>query len=311
MPEPPIDTAESYPFETSAIATETQFYDMSRTWSGDGISDEPHGVNSGVLIVDSGNRQVIVAAYYAHVGGAVANQPTEVVIDMPAASSVDRLDRIVTRRDPAADKCVLDVLQGTPGSGTPPSVTQDRTGIWELSHGVVPVNADASLGSTRLERVLIGPGIRYGLSTYRPPDARTGELFYEYDTDRTVQLVTIEGPWRVVLEDTGWTEVPPNTWGVQAAGRPLRVRRMGATVILAGNWQRVDAADWLETHTFTAVGQIPEGLRPSNAVEARLTNGDGIPLEAHVAPSGTVSLRSFGRLQAGRTVGFDMTWFVD
>lgn len=310
MTAPPIDTAESYPFATSSIATETQFYDLSRAWAGDGINEDPHGTGSGQLSVDSGARQVTVAAYYVHVGGAVANQPTNVVVDMPAASSQDRLDRIVTRRDPAADKCVLDVLQGTPGSGTPPSLTQDRSAIWEFSHGVVPVNADASLGSHQSERTFIGPGIRYGRSTFRPPDARTGELFYEYDLDRTVQLVSIDGPWRVVLEDTGWQSVSLRGHWNQ---RSLRVRKRDGVVNLSGGINRGNEFRFIDQTNFEQCAKISPQFRPSQNVLQTVVcpNMSSHVMQCLVNSAGDVLLDIDGDpLATTAPVNFNMTWFV-
>lgn len=201
----PIEVDFSGPFGSSPVQTETQWTRLSRVFGGgDGIDPAVYGQGSGRLSADGAGMWVYVAPYYLHVGGAVADQPTQVTVPIPASDSSPRIDRVVTRREPGADRCVIDVLRGTPGAGSAPSLTQDAAGAWEYSHGEVHVAAGATnvpSGATDNECVYYTrDGRRRALTTF-PPDVVDGEEIIA--GDRAV--------WRWYAPGSVWERIEPAT----------------------------------------------------------------------------------------------------
>ena len=99
----------------------------------------PTGVVAGVLnefavFADSTGMQVKIPSGECWIEGHWGLQSTQVTQAVTAAhATLARLDRIILRNDFSLNKIEYDILtNGTPGSTTPPPLTQNSS-IWEIS----------------------------------------------------------------------------------------------------------------------------------------------------------------------------------
>ena len=97
---------------------------------------------------------------------------------------MQRYDRIVARIDPSTNAGTLVPLTGTAGAGVP-ALTQTDTGIYEISLGIVTVQANATTIDAAMvadDRSFVGTRIRSWSTSTRPASARLGQLGYNTTT---------------------------------------------------------------------------------------------------------------------------------
>lgn len=242
------------------------------------------GVVSGLVpSIQSGARTASVGAGGAYLRGSYKPVTSSTAAAVPPASTQDRRDRLVLRldRDAAttATYIVPTVLDGTPGTGTPPALTRGPTGVWDLPIAQWTSRANGSLEGLTDERY--GPGwftsaARAGaLVSAAPPRAAV-----EIDTGT---LYRSDGStWTVVYQETGWVPQSlssPTEWS--QAGT-VAVSRAGSLVTVQFEGKRTRQFNTSDTNG-TGLLLLPAGMRPNAARYGAgvFTSGAAVRLAAY------------------------------
>lgn len=170
----------SGPFTSSPVATEYQWSRLARAWGLDGvIADDVAGTD--LKVTGSGTSTVTVASgeafvngfYYSLSGGSLALNVT------PNITGANlRNDLVVLRMDPNTDS-IHPVYKV--GAFSPPALTQDPAGVWEIPLAQCLVAAGASVVqgvSVTDQRWLSGKAAVSGIAGERRP-SRKGMLLVE------------------------------------------------------------------------------------------------------------------------------------
>lgn len=139
------------PFANTPIADDVTWRRMARLWLGTGVIP-PSQVSApvyapGLLVFgDASGFNVKVQPGEAYVDGGYFAQDAQQTLPINAPDPTNpRIDRVVLRWDGPANTADYVVLQGTPAvSPTPPAVTQDQGGRWEVPLADVRVNVGAT-----------------------------------------------------------------------------------------------------------------------------------------------------------------------
>jgi hypothetical protein len=117
------------------------------------------------VYADSSGMQIKVRLGGALVRGYRYSNTAEVIVPVDVSASNPRIDRCVLELDVSQsnvdDRILLKMIDGTPAASgaTPPALTQDPSGVWQISLGQVAVGASTSTiasGNITDERSWIG-----------------------------------------------------------------------------------------------------------------------------------------------------------
>lgn len=140
-------TKVALPFSNSPIADDIMWRRMARLWLGTGVIPPAHvsvPVYATALLVfgDASGLNVKVSPGEAYVDGGYFAQDTQQTLPINGPDpSNSRIDRVVLRWDGPNNTADYAVLQGTPAvTPTPPAVTQNQGGRWEVALADVRVN---------------------------------------------------------------------------------------------------------------------------------------------------------------------------
>ncbi|AUG87209.1 tail protein [Streptomyces phage Omar] len=174
----------SYPFDGQPV-TETEYSRLFREFQVSGVAGEVGGSVLSVYADGSGMNVKVSSGFAIVRGHAVYSTATE-TLTIPAANTSARVDRVVLRLDPAANAITLEVKQGTPGSATPPALTQTDTGVYEMVLAKVAVGANVtsiSASAVTGERRFVGNTVGGWTTDTRPTSPRVGRLGFNQTTD--------------------------------------------------------------------------------------------------------------------------------
>lgn len=162
----------SAPFDGSSIATELQWSRMARRWGLDGV----HALDSSATslkVTGSGVATVSVAPGHAFVNGFYYfNDATKNVTVTANAGGAARIDYVVLRASMSANSCTV---QYKTGGTTPPTLTQDEDGVWEIPIAQCTVGAGSSVvtaANVADRRYLTGRGVLPSIAGARPPSIK-------------------------------------------------------------------------------------------------------------------------------------------
>ncbi|GGN40141.1 hypothetical protein FHR83_007111 [Actinoplanes campanulatus] len=172
-----------FPFD-DVDTNEDQYSQLFRELQDSGVAAS-HGSNSFQVGANASGMTVTVQAGFAILRGHAILSTAVESLTVAAASTSARIDRIVLRLDPGANKISLAILQGTAGSGVAPTLTQTDTGLFEISLATVTVGA--SVGSIAASAVtdtrqFVGSRVGTWTSSTRPAGPRKGKLGFNDET---------------------------------------------------------------------------------------------------------------------------------
>ncbi|QGZ53372.1 hypothetical protein GPZ77_34670 (plasmid) [Streptomyces sp. QHH-9511] len=132
----------SAPFDGSPVATELQWSRMARRWGGDGVHATDQTATA-LKVTASGTTTVAVAPGRAFVNGFYYDLDATKNLSVTAnAGGAARLDLVVLRADQTANSVTA---QYKTGGATPPPLTQDEAGVWEIPLAQCTVAAGSSV----------------------------------------------------------------------------------------------------------------------------------------------------------------------
>lgn len=317
----------SWPGAAPAVVTERQWEALAEPmWSGllGSPLDPPpvYGDATGMHVKVRAGTRAYVRGHVWEAGD------TDLQLSIaPNASGAPRIDLVVLRLDRSAWTVTAEVVQGTPGGGTP-AVSTDTgdTGKWELVIGrvVVPAGESTTItaGMVAARTAYLGPGLQ--VADTGQPLSQPGDYPYRLRYGPTQDRLMLERPAGTVdlWRDTGWVQV--TTLGQTISGwevtRPTYVRRVGMWVHLnLGNFERTGGAisRGTDTRIMTA---LPADYRYSGpqSVDAILLIGNDHPVRAvlyrHGSPTdrgNQIWLTNHGGIARGDTVyGTTIIWSV-
>jgi hypothetical protein len=184
----------------------------------------------------------------------------------PNGSPSPRIDLVVLRLDRSAWTVTAEVVQGTPGGGTP-AVSTDTgdTGKWELVIGrvVVPAGESTTItaGMVAARTAYLGPGLQ--VADTGQPLSQPGDYPYRLRYAPTQDRLMLERPSGTVdlYRDTGWVSLgaPETGW---SALEPSYVRRVGPVVVLRlGNFERAGGSVASNADSRLLRNQLPGEFR--------------------------------------------------
>lgn len=225
----------SYPFDAQTTS-ESQFSQWAREFQDSGVADT-HG-GTGFVISAGAGLSVDVQPGFAMVRGHAVLNTAVVNKALPASTTVELKHRVVLRLDPTANTITIEVLAGSPGSGTP-APTRTDTGIYDVSIGVVTVPANATgVAPANIDatRDLVGGRVGVWETANRPSSPRKSRFglnvtsgAFEYWDGTT---------WKNVVQPPAWSTVtgkpstfPPDTWVLESLNDRIKdINRHNAAI---------------------------------------------------------------------------------
>lgn len=197
-------TLSSYPFD-GQTTTESQYSELFSQLQDSGVVGDPGSTDLLVSADGTGMNVKLQSGFAVVRGHAFANTGVETLTVQPAAG-VARVDRAILRLDPSENTITPLVLEGTPGSATPPTLTRTLYGVYEVSLGIINVSAGAvSLVGQNVtpDREFTGTRIRAWTTATRPAEPRAYQLGYNTAASR----------WEFWNGDA-WVDLAPSiNWG--------------------------------------------------------------------------------------------------
>jgi hypothetical protein len=175
-------TMTSWPY-VAQDTTDIEYGRLFREMAGsDGVVGS-FGDGGLAVIGDSSGRQVKMAAGSAILRGYMFYSTAQEVIPVSAPSAANRVDLLVLELNVSAplvaNRILPKVLVGTSGSATPPAITQDPTGIYQIPLATINVDAGISvIAADKVADVRSWMDQRYGAWTTnrRPASPRKYKL---------------------------------------------------------------------------------------------------------------------------------------
>lgn len=162
----------SGPFDGSAISTELDWSRMARRWGLDGVHAFQASDNT-LKVVGSGTDTVLVNIGSAFCNGFYYNLDSNKSLDVPVnAGGAARVDLVVLRASMSANSVTA---QYKTGGLTPPTLTQDEAGVWEIPLAQCTVAAGASVVAAANvvdKRYITGRSILPSIAGARPPSIK-------------------------------------------------------------------------------------------------------------------------------------------
>lgn len=177
-------TMTSWPY-VEQDTTDIEYGRLFREMAGsDGIVGS-HGDTGLQVTADSSGRQVKMAAGSALLRGYMFYSTAQEVIPVSAPSAGNRVDLLVLELNLSApliaNRILPKVLVGTSGSATPPGITQDPTGTYQIPISTINVDAGITvIAADKVADVRSWMDQRYGAWTTsrRPASPRNYKLGY-------------------------------------------------------------------------------------------------------------------------------------
>jgi microcystin-dependent protein len=172
----------SFPFD-GQDTTEDQYSRLFSELQDNGVAATP--ANALTVSADGSTLVVAVSAGFAILRGHgfVSSAVENLTVPLPTSGTATH--RIILRLDPAANAITLEVLEGTPGAGAP-ALTQDATGVFEISLARVQVSSGAAaIGQSDVqdERSFLGTRVQaWQGAAQRPAAPRAGQMGYNLST---------------------------------------------------------------------------------------------------------------------------------
>lgn len=272
--------------------------------------------------LDAGGRNIVLGPGRAFLRAYVAVITADSnATTIPAASSQDRVDRLVLRLNRAATTeatwIVPHVIEGTPAaSPQPPAPVRTDDGLWDLPVCRWTSKANGSLAGLVNERTfLAGPVQSLPATTPYPPASRQLGV----TADGRVLASGNGSDWdTVVYSDSGWQSLSTN--GPDAAAWNLdgvnRIRALSGVVQVQFTLQRAGKTDM---GTGDSDGSSPirvsSAFRPSQPVPLSVFGNafaaPRIPMAGRVNTDGTVQLfATTTSLAVGRVAQGAGTWLL-
>lgn len=167
---------------------------------------------------------------------------TDVSITVPAnASGSTRIDRVVLELDRSGTgqwNVTEKLVQGTPGSGQPPALTQQATdtGKWQMPVAQVTVaNGASAISPANVENESWYVSPTGMITCTRIPQAlpvRFGLQVMESDTGRL--FVGTNSAWKPQIEDSGWINCTINSQFWKVSGISPKIRRYNGVIYCSG-----------------------------------------------------------------------------
>jgi hypothetical protein len=288
-----------------STATQWESFFVAGLGGATGVSQGVGNLFAGSL--NSGTRSAVVATGAAMIRGFYVNGGSSVSTAIPAASGQNRIDRLVLRLDrtaSAAGNWILPVvITGTAGSNPqPPAPAVSTTGSYDLPICHWTSGSNGSLSAFVEDRVFMGQQTLAFESTSRPPASVIG-IGIETDTGRILR--SDGSAWNVVIDDSGWVNVPLlGHWEV--GGFTPQVRRIGNVCYFRGSVVRT--ADALPVNnTDNNVGAMPAGFIPAATHNWTTLTSATVAIRFQLQPgSGAVAV-----VDQGATVGIGSAVYLD
>jgi hypothetical protein len=158
----------SAPFDGATISTELQWSRMARRWGLDGVH-ALDATSTALKVTGSGAATVSVAPGMAFVNGFYYYLDAAKTVNVTAnAGGAARVDYVVLRASMSANSVTL---QYKTGGTTPPTLTQDEAGVWEIPIAQCTVAAGSSVvtaANVADRRYLTGRGVIPSVAGARP-----------------------------------------------------------------------------------------------------------------------------------------------
>jgi hypothetical protein len=237
---------EGYPFGSlTFLTTQDQWRLLAGILQHDGVIGVPGGPDLQPSL-NATTRQVILAVGAAWVRGVVRPpQAVNDVVAIPAASSQDRIDRVVMRYDHAATVAANivrpTVLPGTPSATpSPPALTRSSSGFYDIPICQYRASSNGAVSQLVDERRFTGPGggAVPALST-QPPAAEPGLVVTYVDTGDVV--VGSGSGFQTIFSDSGLValSLAGGNWVPSTApATTLRARALNHVAHLSGRVER-------------------------------------------------------------------------
>ena len=168
----------SWPFD-NADTDEGQYTRLMSQALDSGVADS-FGSTSFQVVTNIDQMAVNILAGFAIVRGhAILSTSTEVRAVNAAHSSLTRYDYVVLRLDPTANSITIEVKPGTAGAGSPPSLEQTVTGIYEMPLAILQINPGVGVvGSSFITdmRSFVGTTVGEWTTQTRPSNPRRPKL---------------------------------------------------------------------------------------------------------------------------------------
>ncbi|MFE9099839.1 hypothetical protein [Actinomadura geliboluensis] len=254
----------AYPTSSSVLSTMAQWEAFFAGFSADGvISGE--GAEF-VPSLNAGGRTAVIGTGAAQIRGFHVDGPSATATAIPAASSQNRVDRLVLRLDrtaaSAADWITPVVITGTPSANpTPPALSQTSGGDYDIPIARWTSAANGSLAGLVDERVFAAGQPQEFQSDARPSATRR-RIGIERDTNKV--LYADGATWRTLWEDSGDVVLPVEWTTVWKAGNTPAIvaRRVGSLVTVDIEVTRI-ATLGVDDQDGSRVCTLPAGMRPS------------------------------------------------
>lgn len=238
-------TEKSYPFVGSPAATEFDWRVLAQLLGGiDGVLSDD-ATSTALKVTATGGTSLNVSVGQAIANGFVYWTDTTVSVTAPtnAGSGVARQDRLVLRSSQAGNAVTL---VAKTGGVSPPALTRDRDGIWEVSLARYTMPANSTIpGSVVDERSFYGKGTCVSLSGARRDPVR-GQLIVEGSGSE---------PTLLIGTGTDWVQIWPG-----ATGAFGHIGRTSGFQGISGSGAFVGMAAQDLTGGFTIGGGSPSGL---------------------------------------------------
>jgi hypothetical protein len=215
---------DAYPLPgVSAMSTVGQWEEFFHPAFGSGIISGEGSEMAPSL--DSSGRNVVIQPGGAIVRAFYKPVSTATYTPIPAASSQNRIDRLVLRLNRAASTAasfiVPTVITGTPAASPAiPAVTQTSGGLWDLPIAHWTSASNGSLSGLVDERMKISSPMAVMNSTAGTPVLDRAALLIQPDTGNLLVSSSPGGAWKTVWVDDDWQDGGNGLNGWTAAAHP-------------------------------------------------------------------------------------------
>lgn len=306
----------AYPSPSKQLTTmgEWELYHAQIQWSG--INATPDGGELAPAF-DPQQRQIVIAPGSALIRGLTWETDTPLGTDIPAASSQDRIDRLVLRYDRTVDETgdpndvvTPVVIAGTPGSSQPPAVQQTTDGLFDMHIARWTSSANGALLSLVDERDFFSTQGPVPCFSYARRAPGVGTLIYEVDTHAV--RIGDGGAWRNVLleDDSGKVTLQPSWPDHWSPAVDIVVyRRNGWIALRVSVTRKTRSLNPGNEDSYPLIVTLPAAYRPPvNWYSHYYVDGGGHGTAVIRYDDGTVKLAAGTTINVGEKASFSTTF---